>query len=391
MVLGEIAYLHIVSNGELSIEGNLTHDAFNQRGLSLAVLSHEGHFLAALQDEIDVGEHLMLTIGLANILADNRVVATPQARRELQMQRGVVDFVNLYRHHLLQLLNLLLHLHGLRGLIAEALDERPHVLHLLLLVLVGAQLLFATLFSEYDILVVFHFIVDDLTAGDFQRAIGHIIYKGTVVAHQHHCRCTLGKELLQPLDALNVEVVRGLVKQQHIGTAKQNLRQLNAHAPATGELAGRTIEVGAKEAKTHQRAFNLCLIAFAAEHQVAFVLLCEPLNKSHIVIALVIGAFAKFTFHTVNALFHASSVAEGLARFLLYGGVIGQFHHLRQIANGGVVRNAYHATRRLLLTTQNLQQRRLAGSVLAHKCNAVAVVHHEACLAEQRLHPKLHL
>ena len=33
----------------------------------------------------------MLTIGLANILADNRVVATSQTRRELQMQRGVVD------------------------------------------------------------------------------------------------------------------------------------------------------------------------------------------------------------------------------------------------------------------------------------------------------------
>ena len=391
MVLGEIAYLHIVSNGELSIEGNLTHDAFNQRGLSLAVLSHEGHFLAALQDEIDVGEHLMLTIGLANILADNRVVATPQTRRELQMQRGVIDLIYFNRHHLLQLLDFLLHLHGLRGLIAEALNERPHVLHFLLLVLIGAQLLFAALLSQHDILVVFHLIVDDLTAGDFQRAIGHIIYKGAVVAHQHHRRCTLRKELLQPLDALNVEMIRGLVEQQHVGTAKQNLRQLNTHAPTAGELAGRTIEVGAQEAKTHQRAFYLCLITFAAEHQVALVLLRESLDESHIVIALVVGAFAKFTFHTVNALLHARGVAESFARLLLHGGIVGQLHHLRQIANGGVVRNAYHATRRLLLTTQNLQQRRLAGSVLAHKCNAVAVVHHEACLAEQRLHPKLHL
>ena len=121
------------------------------------------------------------------------------------------------------------------------------------------------------------------------------------------------------------------------------------------------------------------------------MLLCESLNESHIVIALVVGALAKFALHTVNALLQARGVAESLARFLLHGGIIGQLHHLRQITDGGVVRNAHHATRRLLLTTQNLQQRRLTGPVLAHKCNAVAVVHHEACLAEQRLHPKLHL
>ena len=125
----------------------------------------------------------------------------------------------------------LLHLNGLRGLIAETFDERAHVLYLLLLVLVGAQLLFATLLSEHDILVVFHAIVDDLTAGDFQRAVGDIIDKSAVVTHQHNSRSTCRQELLEPLDALDVEVVGRLVEEQYIGTLQQNLRQLDTHAP----------------------------------------------------------------------------------------------------------------------------------------------------------------
>ena len=307
------------------------------------------------------------------------------------MQRRVVDLVHLDGHDFLQLANLLLHLHGFRGLVAEAVDELARLLNLALLVLVGPQLLFAALFSEYDILVVFHPVVDDLSAGDFQRAIGDIIDESAVVAHEHHSRRTLCQKLLQPLDRLNVEMVRRLVEQQHVGTAQQNLRQLDAHAPTAGELAGGAVEVGAEEAQSQQRALHLGLIAFAAEHQVALVLLREPLHESHVVVALVVGALGEFAFHALHALLQPRCVAERLAGLFLHGGIVGQPHHLRQIAYRGVVRNIDRAARGLLLATQNLQQRRLARAVLAHEGDAVAIVDDETCLAEQRLHAKLHL
>ena len=160
-------------------------------------------------------EHHM-TVGLLHLITDDGIVATTQTRRELQVHGGVVHLVHLNNLHLLQLTQTLLHLHSLCGLIAETLHKVANVGHLLLLVLVGPQLLFTSLFPEHHILVVLHPIVNNLTAGNLQRAVRHIIDKGTVVTHQHHCPTPCGQQLLQPLNRLDVEVVGGLVEQQHI-------------------------------------------------------------------------------------------------------------------------------------------------------------------------------
>ena len=51
LVLCEIAYLHVMSDLQRSIEGNLAHDALHQRRLSLTVLAHKGHLLTTFQRE----------------------------------------------------------------------------------------------------------------------------------------------------------------------------------------------------------------------------------------------------------------------------------------------------------------------------------------------------
>ena len=127
-----------MSHLQVSIKGYLAHDALHQRRLTLAVLTHKGHFLATLDGEVDMREDGMGTIVLADILTDDGIVAGAQTGRKLQTQGGVVDFIDLDGHYLLQLLYLLLHLYGLGGLITEALNELAHLLYLLLLVLVGA-------------------------------------------------------------------------------------------------------------------------------------------------------------------------------------------------------------------------------------------------------------
>ena len=171
---------------QFSRVGNLAHDTLHERRFSFTVLADKSHFLTTFDGERHMIEHRVSAIVLAHIITDDRIVATSETRRELQVHRGVVHLVNLDGHDLLQLLDFLLHLHGLRGLIAEALDEGLHLCHLLLLVLVGPDLLFATLLAQDDILVVFHLIVDDSATGYFQRTVRDIVDEGTVVTHEYH-------------------------------------------------------------------------------------------------------------------------------------------------------------------------------------------------------------
>ena len=236
LVLCEIAYLHVVPYLQIPVERNLVHDALHQCRFSLAVLSHEGHFLAALDGEVHVVEDQMralVAIHFLHLVANHRIVARAQAWRKFQVHGRVVGLVDLYGHYLLQLLYLLLHLHRLCGLVAESLYEVFHLGHFLLLVLVCPELLLAPLFSQCHIFVVFHAVVDDLSARNLQRAVRHIVDKRTVMTDEHHCSAPRCQQLLQPLYALYVEVVGRLVEQQHVGPLQQNLRQFYSHAPSS--------------------------------------------------------------------------------------------------------------------------------------------------------------
>ena len=232
LVLCEIAYLHIMANLEVAVKGNLAHDTLHQGRFALTVLADKGHLLATLDGQVNMVENHM-SIFLPHLVADDGIVTRAQTGRELQVHGGIVHLVNLDRNNLLQLLDFLLNLHSLRGLIAETLNEVLHLSHLLLLVFVCPQLLFTAFLTQHDILVVLHLVVDDAATRYFQRAVRHIVDKGTVVTDQHHSTCRLGKELLQPLDGFYVEMVRRLVKQQHVGTLQQNLGQLNTHTPTS--------------------------------------------------------------------------------------------------------------------------------------------------------------
>ena len=84
------------------------------------------------------------------------------------------------------------------------------------------------------------------------------------MAHQHDSTRRLRQELLQPLNTLDIQMVGRLIKQQHIGFLKQDLRQFDTHAPTTGELRGRPFEVCAQESESHQRPFYLRLVVLGS-------------------------------------------------------------------------------------------------------------------------------
>ncbi len=55
------------------------------------------------------------------------------------------------------------------------------------------------------------------------------------MAHQQNGVRIIADVALEPDRAFKIEIVGGLVEQQHIGRAKQRRRQGNAHAPAAGQ------------------------------------------------------------------------------------------------------------------------------------------------------------
>ena len=107
------------------------------------------------------------------------------------MHGRIVNLVDFDGHYLGQLLDAALHLHGLGGLVTEALYELFHVGNLLLLVLVRPELLFPALCAQFDILVVLHLVVEHPAAAYLECAVGYVVDECPVVAHQHHGLGTL--------------------------------------------------------------------------------------------------------------------------------------------------------------------------------------------------------
>ena len=348
LVLGVVAQLDVVAELEVALEGNFTHDALDEGRLAFAVLAHEGHFLAALDGKIDLGEDAVGAVVLAHVFADEGIVAGTRAGRELQVETGVVHLVDLDGDYLFELLDAALHLYGLGGLVAETLNEVLDVGDFLLLVFVGSELLLAALGAETHELVVLHLVVRDAAAADFERAVGDVVDEGAVVAHEHHGTGFAAQELFQPADALDVEVVGGFVEQKHVGAAQEELGQLDAHAPATGELAGGPVEVGGGKAQALERALEFGVVVQAAHHVEALALVGEAFHQLHVGSTFVVGALGQLRVESVDAFLELADVLKSLFGLFAYGVFVAEDHHLGQVADGAVVLERHGASRGLL-------------------------------------------
>ena len=96
-------------------------------------------------------EHLMAAVGLTDLVGNYGIVAGTRSRRKAQVEMRCVNLVNLDAVDFGKLFHAALHLHGLGGLVAEALDESLGVGNLFLLVGVSAHLLFNAFLAQLDI------------------------------------------------------------------------------------------------------------------------------------------------------------------------------------------------------------------------------------------------
>ena len=352
LVLGIVAYLYVVAELQAAAVVDFLHDALDEGGLACAVLAHEGHFLAALDGEVYIVKHTMRAVVLAQVFANDGIVARTRTGRKLQVERGGVYLVHFDGHHFLQLLDAALHLHGLGGFVAEAFDEVANVGHLLLLVLVGPQLLLATLGAQAHKFVVLHLVVRNLPTGNFEGAVGHVVDKGAVVADQHHTATAARQELFEPADALYVEVVGRFVEQQHIGAAQEEFGQLYAHTPTARELARRAVPVCALKAQTQQRALHLGAVVHAAHHTETLALVGKPLDQRHVFGRFVVGALGQFVVHAGYLVLQVADMGESGLGLFDDGMLVLQHHHLGQVTDGGLARGGNRAACGLLQTSE---------------------------------------
>ena len=83
-----------------------------------------------------------------------------------------------------------------------------------------------------------------MTAVDLADPLGNVIQEVAIVCDGKHRALVVVQEVLEPQDRLGVQVVRGLVEQQQVGSLEQQLAQGHAAALAAGKHVDRHVGIG---------------------------------------------------------------------------------------------------------------------------------------------------
>ena len=178
-------------------------------------------------------------------------------------------------------------------------------------------------------------------------------------------------------------MVRGLVEQEDRGSPQQQLRQLDTHAPAAGELARRTTEVLALEAQAEQRLLDVGIARLAAEDVVAVLRVVQTVQQLLVVGAFVVGALGDLARQALNLGLEAQHLVEGLGRLLDERRGVGHAHRLGQVADRTLAVDRHGTRRGLLLAGDDAQQGRLARAVLAHQTDPVLGIDQKRDIVEE--------
>ena len=309
----------------------------------------------------------------------------PRARcgRKLDVERGEVLLLDLQTVQPFQLLDARLHLIRFGGLVAELLDKLLGLFDHPLLILVGRHLLRPALGAQDDVFRIGDLVIGDLPQRQFDRAVRDVVQKGPVVRNQQHRAVVVFQILLQPLDRLDVEVVRGLVEQKDRGTPQQQFRQLDAHAPAARELARGASEIRPFEPEAQESLLDIRVAGLAAEDVIMVLRVVQPVQELFVGGALVVGALGDLARQGLDLGFEPQHLLEGFGGLLHERRGVGHAHRLRQVADRAVAVERHGARGRLLFARDDAQQRGFAGAVAAHEADAVLGIDQERNIVEE--------
>ena len=384
LVLGVVAELDLGAKLEgAGVVLDVADDDLGHGGLTLAVLAHEGDLLARSEEEVDAGEDLQVAVGLAQLVGLDDDLAAMRRGGEAEMDALGADLVDLHGLHLVEHLDAALHLLGLGGLVAETLDESLDLRHLALLGGKLSHLRSAAFLHLHHIFGIGTFVVVDAAGGDLDGAVGDIVEERAVMGDEHHGARIVLEERLEPLDALDVEVVGRLVEEEEVGLAQEELGQFDAHLPAAAELGHGAGEVAMAESESEEHLLGHLLALVAAEKGDLLGDVVVAVEEPGVVVGLVVGALGNLVGEPFLESHEVVDAAEGGEGLVDNGaGGVGD-HLLGEVADLLAGGDDHGARLGLLPAAEDLEERRLAGAVLAHEANAVVVGDVEGDVVEQ--------
>jgi hypothetical protein len=120
------------------------------------------------------------------------------------------------------------------------------------------------------------------------------------------------EELLQPDDGFQIKVVGRFVHQQHIGTAKKNAGQRDAHFPSTGKRAYIAINLIIFEAEAVKYLARLRFKRVSAKMLILFLDFAKARKHTvHLIGFSRIGHFMLQCFQLMMKIAHASAAGNG--------------------------------------------------------------------------------
>ena len=216
-----------------------------------------------------------------------------------------------------------------------------------------------------------------------QGAVRHAVEEVAVVADQQHGRGAFGQERFEPFGGLDVEVVRGLVQEHHVGLGQQQLGQHEPVLLAAAERLDGLVERLAAETQAVQDALDLVVevVGVAGLHLVLEVVVAvgQTLVFQRVV------AMAQLLGHRDQLLFHgheAGQGALGLVQERAAGLPLGLLFKIADVERRMADDRAAVG---LLLVGKDLHERGLAGAVGPDEADALAGAQLERHPVEDRL------
>src|SRR5258706_213819 len=352
-----------------------------ERGLAGAVLAHDADALAAADAQFDIAEEHLARVAAAEVARLEHPLA--RALGLLRADHGLAHVV-VRAGKTREVGELLLAALGLgRALRAHVLpDEGLLLAQEVLLLLPGAQGGAEALVLLGDVGREVARVALELAVLELVDRVDRVLEQAPVVADDEHGALQVLDPLLDPFDAREVEVVRGLVEQQEIGAGDEHARERDPALLAARERGGLALPELRAQADAREHDFDVALgipVRDGLELLVQAVLLGEQ--------ALELDAL-----RAGDALVHELEFAAHGAQLLEPGFDEGahadagrELGPLRHIAQARALAQADRAPVGLLQALDHAQERRLAAAVAAHEADLVAGVDPQARAAQHLL------
>ena len=199
-----------------------------------------------------------------------------------------------------------------------------------------------------------------MTAVDLADPLGNVIQEVAIVCDGKHRALIVMQEVLEPQDRLGVQVVRGLVEQQQVGSLEQQLAQGNTTALAAGKHVDRHVGIGQLQGVHGLAELGIDIPAVGG---IDLVLELAHLGHEGVHVAVRV---AHLLADLVEAIDLGDHVAKRHAHVLDDGLVIVERRLLLQDAHGVAGGEPGIAVGDLLDTGHDLEQGRLTHAVGAH-------------------------